>query len=294
MDSAVRGVSVALMGIDGAGKTTLLNHLGRALDELGFECVDTSRKAAIRSARSDGGFPARSLERLWLESWRSLLGGGHADGSPVDSAIPLEFTDRTEVASGWIVDRLPASIAGVRRSGPLASASTELTMDQIIRAEVVEPVLARGAVTLADGFGFSTATKNIRIAREIPADATSDDALDQFETFFRTAYSMPLLQPDIGFLLDVEPRRSYEWRMRQDGRLGAGEDLWLAGRRGADAYMALQTAVAAKLRAAAVDWGWNVLQIDGRPQRETAAHAVEVLTKDTAVQRLIEHRVDVK
>ncbi|WP_433272792.1 hypothetical protein ACQPZF_17355 [Actinosynnema sp. CS-041913] len=286
-------MSVTLMGIDGAGKTTLLRHLGRALSELGIECVDTSRNAAIRAAGATDGFPARSLERLWLESWRLLLGGGRAGRSPVDPVVPLEFGEGTEVASGWIVDRLPPVVEGVRRSGPVASALAELTIDQVVRAEVVEPVLARGAVALGDGFGFTTAVKNLGIVREIPADTTSDDALDQFEEVFRAAYSVPFLQPDVGFLLDVDPRLSGEWRLRQNGRLGAGEDLRLAGRGGVDTYVALQTPVAAKLRAAAADWGWHVLEIDGRPQRETAAQAVATMMREPAVQRLVRHRVGV-
>ena len=281
------------MGIDGAGKTTLIEYLQKALVESGVECVDTSRKPAIRSARSTMGFPARSLERLWLESWRLLLGGGHTDQVPADAAIPLRFGDDTEVASGWIVDQLPTDVAGVRRSGPVASALAELTIDQVVQAEVIEPVLARGSVALMDGFGFKTATKNIGIAREIPCDTMSDDALDQFDALFRTAYSTPFLQPDIGFLLDVDPRLSYEWRMAQDGRLGAGEDLWLAGRKGADAFIALQGTVAAKLRTVAADWGWHVLEITGGPQQETVARAVEIMMRDPRIRQLTETRTSV-
>jgi hypothetical protein len=285
-----RGVSVALMGIDGAGKTSLLRYLGQALAEIGVESVDASKKPAIGAARLAGGFPARSLERLWLESWRLVLGGGHAGEVSVDTVIPLQFTDETRVASGWIVDALPAEVVGVRRSGPVASALNELTLDQVIQAEITGPALERGAVAFVDGFGFKPAIKNICIAREITDDSMSDDALDQFESIIHTAYSVPFLQPDIGFLLDADPVRSYEWRMRQDGRLGTGEDLWLAGRTGRTAFLALQTALAAKLRAAAAGWGWHVLEIDGRPQRETAAQATDIMLRDPRIQRLAGQR----
>jgi len=278
------------MGIDGAGKTSLLRYLREALAEVEIECVDTSKKPAIRAARANKGFPARSLERLWLESWRLLLGGGHSNQVPADTAIPLQFTDRTVVASDWIVDALPADVVDVRRSGPVASAMNELTLDQIIQAEIIGPVRMRGAVALVDGFGFKPAIKNINIAREISDDSISDHALDQFEELIRAAYSIPFLQPDIGFLLDADPRQSYEWRMRQDGRLGAGEDLWLAGRKGEASFVALQDILAAKLRAAAADWGWHVLEIDGRPQRETAAQAIEIMMRDPGIQRLSRQR----
>jgi hypothetical protein len=186
-----RGVSVALMGIDGAGKTSLLRYLGQALAEIGVESVDASKKPAIGAARLAGGFPARSLERLWLESWRLVLGGGHAGEVSVDTVIPLQFTDETRVASGWIVDALPAEVVGVRRSGPVASALNELTLDQVIQAEITGPALERGAVAFVDGFGFKPAIKNICIAREITDDSMSDDALDQFESIIHTAYSFP-------------------------------------------------------------------------------------------------------
>jgi len=276
-----------LMGIDGAGKTSLLKYLRQALTEIGVEAVDTSKKPAIGAARSDKDYPARSLERLWLESWRLLLGGGHFNEVPADTAIPLQFTEWTTVASDWIHDALPTDVVGVRRSGPLGSALNEVVMDQLIQAEIIEPLLERGAVAMVDGFGFKPAIRNIGIAREISDDTIPDDALDQFETVLHAAYSVPFLQPDIGFLLDADPHRSYEWRMRQDGRLAPSEDLWLAGRKGEAAFIALHTMVAAKLRTVAVDWGWHVLKIDGRPQRETTAEAIEIMMRDPGIQRLM-------
>ncbi|MFI6505415.1 hypothetical protein [Nonomuraea typhae] len=278
------------MGIDGAGKTTLLEYVRPALAEAGIECVDTSKRPAIRSVQSNEGFPARSLERLWLELWRLLLGGGRSDSDqlPADTAIPLQFTDQTKVASGWITDALPADVTGVRRSGLVASGLTELAIDQLIRAEIIEPVLARGAVAMLDAFGFKPTLIRIAIAREIADDTMSGDALDQFEAVLRAAYSTSFLQPDIGFLLDADPQRSYEWRMRQEGRLGVSEDLWLAGRKGGASYLALQTIMADKLRTAAVDWGWHILKVDGRPQRETADEAVEIMMHDAGMRRLIE------
>lgn len=285
------GAYVALMGIDGAGKTSLVAHLRQALEKSGLECVDTSKQPAIRSVRSNQGFPARSLERLWLELWRLLLGGGHADHVPADAAIPLQFTDQTRVASDWIEDALPDQVVGVRRSGPVACALTEFAIDQIIRAEIIGPVLNRGAVAINDNFGFKPTIKNICVAREISDDMVSDDALEQFESLLRVAYSLPFLQPDIGFLLDVDPRQAYQWRMHQDGRVGLNEDLWLAGQRGKDSFLTLQTTMAAMLREVASDWGWHVLTIDGRPQRETAAQAVELIMRDQRVRRLTEHGV---
>lgn len=283
------GAYIALMGIDGAGKTSLVEHLRQALAESGLECVDASKQPAIRSVRSNQGFPARSLERLWLELWRLLLGGGHSDHVPADTAIPLQFTEQTRVASDWIEAALPGQVVGVRRSGPVACALTELAIDQIIRAEIIAPILDRGAVAINDNFGFKPTVKNICVAREISDDIVTNDALDQFEMLLRAAYSLPFLQPDIGFLLDVDPQQAYQWRMRQDGRVGLNEDLWLAGQRGEASFLALQTTMAALLRELANDWGWHVLKIDGRPQRETAAQAVELIMRDPGIRRLTEH-----
>lgn len=274
------------MGIDGAGKTSLLKYLVRALTAAGVECVDVSKKPAIRAARGSPGFPGRSIERLWLESWRLLLGGGQAGGKPVDAVLPLQFSELTEVSSGWILDMLPDKVADVRRAGPVASMLTEMTIDQIVRAEVTGPVLNGDSVAVADGFGFKTAMKNICIARELPADTISDHALDGFERLVRVAYSAPFLQPDVGLFLDVDPRRSYGWRLLQDGRLGAAEDMWLAGRHGPDSFTDLQSAVAEELRMAAADWGWHTIQIDGRAQEETAAEAASIVMRHPGIQRL--------
>jgi hypothetical protein len=186
---------------------------------------------------------------------------------------------------------MPSHVSDVRWSGPVACALTELVIDQLIRAEITAPILDRGAVGITDNFGFKPTLKNICVAREMPGDATSAAALDQFETVLRTAYSLPFMQPHIGFLLDVDPQLAYQWRMRQDGRVGVNEDLWLAGRRGEESFMALQNVMAAKLREAAVEWGWHVLEIDGRPQSETAAEAIETIMRAPGVQRLTDREV---
>lgn len=283
-----RGFSVALMGIDGAGKTSLAGHLRRAFEDAGVECAEVGRKPAVRAAGA--GFPGPSLERLWLESWRLMFGGGHAGGEPVDRAVPREFT---RMSSDEIVSGLPERVTGVRRSGLLASLWTEYTIDQLVRAEAVEPVLARGAVALSDGFGFKGAAKVLRIARRVPDDTVTDAVVERTAALVRTAYSDPFLQPDLGFLLDADPERSYGWRLAQSGRMGPAEDLWLAGRSGRESFVELQVAVAADLRAAAADWGWAVLPVDGRAQEETAAEAVRIALANPRVrQRLDGDRPD--
>jgi hypothetical protein len=282
-----RGVSVALMGIDGAGKTSLAGHLRRAFEGVGIECVEVGRKPAVRAAGA--AFPGPSLERLWLESWRLLFGGGHADGRPVDAAVPGQFT---RMSSDEIVYQLPERVTGVRRSGPLASLWTEYTIDQLVRAEAVEPVLARGAVALSDGFGFKGAAKVLGIARRLVDDTVTDAVLDRTAALVRMAYSDPFLQPDLGFLLDADPERSYGWRLSQSGRMGPAEDLWLAGRSGVESFVELQRSVAADLRSAATEWGWTVLPVDGRPQDETATEAVRIALAHPHVQRCANSRLD--
>jgi thymidylate kinase len=285
-----RGVSIALMGIDGSGKTSLVTHLVRALDEAGLVWVDASRKSAIRGANGASGYPGASLERLWLESWRLLFGGGHRSGSPVDAMVPLQFEG---MSTDGFIDLLPEGVAGVRRSGPVAAMWTEYTIDQIVRAEAVEPALARGAIVLSDGFGYKGAAKALRIARELPDQTMSDETLDRVSDLIRAAYGDPYLQPDIGILLDADAERSYRWR-RGRGRLSPAEDLWLAGRTGPVAFRDLQSAVAHDLTAAAGYWNWHVLRIDGRPQRATAEEAIGIVLGDPRVrERIADRRNDV-
>ncbi|MDG4808717.1 hypothetical protein O7634_18385 [Micromonospora sp. WMMD1120] len=281
-----RGISIALMGIDGSGKTSLLTHLGRAFDDAGLEWVNVGRKSVIRQAADTGGYPGASLERLWLEAWRLLFGGGHRSGSPVDAVIPLQFEGMT---TDRFIELLPDSVAGVRRSGPVSTMWTEYAIDQIVRAEAVEPALRRGAIALSDGFGYKSAAKVLRIARELPDPAIPDETLDRFSDLIRTAYGDAYLQPDIGILLDADPERSYEWR-RGLGRLGPAEDLWLAGRTGRAAFVDLQSAVAQDLVDAAKAWGWHVLRVDGRPQRTTAEEAMDIVLRHRRVRERVGDR----
>lgn len=274
------GGYVALMGIDGAGKSTLAARLRAAFAEAGIECVAVGRKPAIRAAAT--GFPGPSLERLWLESWRLLFGGGHDGGRPVDTAVPLSFL---RMSTSDITEALPDHVRDVRRSGPVASLWTEYVIDQLVRAEAVAPVLARGGLALSDGFGFKGAVKALHVARRLPEGAVPDGVLDRTAALLRQAYGDPFMQPDLGFLLDADPVLAHGWRTAQSARPGPAEDLWLAGRSDAESFVELQTAVAADLRAAAGDWGWTVLPVDGRPQEETVARAVDIALRHPFVAR---------
>jgi thymidylate kinase len=95
----------------------------------------------------------------------------------------------------------------------------------------------------------------------------------------------PFMQPDIGLLLDADAELTYGWRISQERRLGPAEDLSLAGRPGRESYLEFQAGLAKEYRAAAEAWGWRVLPVDGRPQAQTVAEALDVVLADLPADR---------
>ncbi|WP_159011668.1 hypothetical protein [Streptomyces sp. NRRL F-5123] len=277
------GISLALMGIDGAGKSTLARALREELTARGAEVVDVTWAGAV--AALPAGYPRTSIEQLGVEGWRLFYAGRTIDDAPVDEAIPRLFAD---FGASELPRRIGEAGGRAHQSGVVASALVELAGHYLLRSAVAAPVVARGGVALNDGFGLKNVLKCLRLAEQMPDGEIPASTLRSLAGQVTEIFSDPFLQPDVGLLLDADPALSYRWRMDQNGRLGAGEDLDFAGRPGRDGYLALQGALAAEYRAAAERWGWHVLPVDGRPQHETAEEGLRAVLGDNRVRALLE------
>ncbi|MEU3660338.1 hypothetical protein AB0E77_11325 [Streptomyces sp. NPDC032940] len=276
------GISLALMGIDGAGKTTLARAFREELSARGVEVVDVTWAGAVGSLPA--GFPRTSIEQLGVEGWRLFYAGRTIDGRPVDELVPQLFSD---FGASDLPRRIGEAQGRARQSGVITSALVELAGHCLLQSAVAAPVVARGGVALNDGFGLKNVLKCLRLAQRMPDGEVASESLHALAEHVTGIFSDGFLQPDVGFLLDADPRLSFEWRMAQNGRLGAGEDLEFAGRPGRESYLSFQGALAAEYRAAAKDWGWHVLDVDGRPQSETVAEGLRVLLDHAKVRPLL-------
>jgi thymidylate kinase len=276
------GLSLALMGIDGAGKSTLVSELRRALGAGGREVLPVTWESTVSAFGGDRtGYPMATLEMLGIEGWRLMYAApGHPDRTAYED-IPRWLT---EEGPRGMLSRLPADPVGGHQAALVTSALLEMTGHQLIQAEVVVPALARGAVTLCDGYGYKNVVKVLRMAQLMPGPfpaATLDMLLD---CALRT-FGDPFMQPDIGLLLDADAELTYGWRISQERRLGPAEDLSLAGRPGRESYLEFQAGLAKEYRAAAEAWGWRVLPVDGRPQAQTVAEALDIVLADLPADR---------
>ncbi len=282
-----RGVSIALIGIDGAGKTTLARALTAALAERGVEVVDVTWVGAVGSLPA--GYPRTSIEQLGVEGWRLFYAGRTIEGRPVDELVPSLFAD---FGASELPLRIEAASGAARQSGVVTSALVELAGNYLLHMAVAGPVLRRGGVALNDGFGLKNVLKAIRLAARMAPDEVPPDALDALAQHAIAVFSDAFLQPDIGFLLDADPRLSHDWRVAQNGRLGAGEDLDFAGRPGRETYLEFQSSLAAEYREVSRRWGWHALSVDGRPAAETAAEAVGLVLDHPGITALIAAAAD--
>lgn len=276
------GISLALMGIDGAGKTTLARALRQELTDRGVNVVDVTWAGAV--AALPGGYPRTSIEQLGVEGWRLFYAGRTIDGRPVDELVPQLFSD---FGASDLPRRIGEAEGRAHQSGVITSALVELAGHFLLQSAVAAPVIERGGVALNDGFGLKNVLKCLRLAEQMPDGPVPAQTLRRLAEQVTAVFSLPFLQPDVGILLDADPQLSYEWRMAQNGRLGAGEDLEFAGRPGRETYLSFQGALAAEYRSAAERWGWHVLPVDGRPQNETVAEGVRVLLGHDKVRALL-------
>lgn len=272
------GLSIALMGIDGAGKSTLVSELRRAFGAAGREAVPVTWESAVAAAGEDRtGYPVATLELLGIEGWRLMYAAPGRPDRTYYEDIPRWIA---EEGPRGMLSRLPIDPVGGHQAALVTSALLEMTGHQLVQAEVVVPALARGAVTLCDGFGYKNVVKVLRMAQLMPGpfpEATLDMLLD---CALRT-FGDPFMQPGIGLLLDADAQLTYQWRISQDRRLGPAEDLSLAGRPGRESYLEFQAGLAKEYRAAAEAWGWSVLPVDGRPQAQTVAEALDIVLADS-------------
>lgn len=275
------GASIALIGIDGAGKTSLMGPLRDALMQRGFTVAEVNWQNALRTTGPD--YPGISLEQLHVEAWRLFFADGVADGRKIDQEIPRAYSEFT---TSGVLESLAGTPQGARQSGLVGSALVEFAVEYLLQAEFVRPTMAEGKVTISDGFGFKNVTKVLKLAGEMPQSVRSipRESLDVLVGAVRAAYASPFLQPTLGILLDADPALTYDWRTRQAGGLGFGEDYSVTGRSDRDSYVELQTYMAEQYRSAAAEWGWQVVPVDGRPQRETIAEARRIVLEHPAFQ----------
>src|SRR5215204_4803377 len=275
------GFSIALMGIDGAGKSTLVTALWRVLADQGREVVPVTWEAAVAAAGDRTRYPAATLELLGIEGWRLMYAAPDHPERTYYEDIPRWIA---EDGPRGMLAKLPTDPVGGHQAALVTSALLEMVGNQLVQAEVVLPALSRGAVTLCDGFGYKTVVKVLRMAQLMPGafpPATLDMLLD---CAVRT-FGDPFMQPRIGLLLDADPGLTYQWRISQERRLGPAEDLSLAGRPGRESYLEFQARLGKEYRAAAEAWGWRVLPVDGRPQAQTVAEALDVVLSGRPVDR---------
>ena len=268
------GLSIALMGIDGAGKSTLVSELRRVLGADGREVLPVGwESAAAAFGGNRTGYPLATLEMLGVEGWRLMYAAPDHPDRTLYEDIPRWIA---EEGPRGMLSRLPTDPVGGHQAALVTSALLEMTGHQLLQAEVVAPALARGAVTLCDGFGYKNVVKVLRMAQLMPGPfpvATLDMLLD---CALRT-FGDPFMQPSIGLLLDADAELTYEWRISQERRLGPAEDLSLAGRPGRESYLEFQAGLAKEYRATAEAWGWRVLPVDGRPQAQTVSEALDAV-----------------
>ena len=270
MDS---GLSVALMGIDGAGKSTLVAALRSTLEAEGREVVPVTWEAAVSELGGDrSAYPLATLETLGVEGWRLM----YAD-LPAYRDIPGWLADH---GAREMIGMLPVDPVGGRQSALVTSALIEMTGHQLLQAEVVVPALARGAVTVCDGFGFKNVLKVLRMAQLVPGPVPAA-SMELLIRHAREVFGGEFMRPRVGLLLDADPALTYGWRIGQRDRLGPVEDLSLAGRPGRESYLEFQSALAAEFRSVAASWGWHALPVDGRPQDRTIAEALDVVLLGT-------------
>ncbi|WP_031513317.1 hypothetical protein [Streptomyces sp. NRRL F-5123] len=259
-----------------------MGPLRDALEQQGFAVVEVNWKNALKETGAD--YPGISLEQLYVEAWRLFFADGLADGRKIDQEIPRAYSEFT---SSSMLESLAGTPQGARPSGLVGSALVEFAVDYLLQAEFIRPAMAEGKVTLADGFGFKNVTKVLKLAGEMPQSERSipRESLDALVGAVRAAYASPFLQPTLGILLDADPALTYDWRTRQAGGLGFGEDYSVTGRSDRDSYIELQTYMAEQYRSAAAEWGWQVIPVDGRPQSETVAEARRIVTGHPAFRR---------
>ena len=268
------GLSIALMGIDGAGKSTLVAELRRVFGDQGREVVPVTWEAAVAAAKGNRtAYPVATLEMLGVEGWRLMYAAPDHPERTYYEDIPRWIAE--EGPRGMIA-KLPTDPVGGHQAALVTSALLEMVGHQLVQAEVVQPALARGAVTLSDGFGFKNVVKVLRMAQLMPG-AFPAGTLDMLLDCTMRTFGDAFMQPDIGLLLDADAALTYDWRMSQEARLGPAEDLSLAGRPGRESYLEFQAALAKEYRAAAEAWGWHVLPVDGRPQAQTVTEALDVV-----------------
>jgi hypothetical protein len=268
------GLSIALMGIDGAGKSTLVSELRRVFGAEGREVVPVTWEAAVAAAGGDRtGYPVATLEMLGVEGWRLMYAAPGRPERRFYEDIPRWIAE--EGPRGMIA-KLPTDPVGGHQAALVTSALLEMVGHQLVQAEVVVPALERGAVTLCDGFGFKNVVKVLRMAQLMPG-AFPASTLDMLLDCALRTFGDPFMQPRIGLLLDADAQLTYGWRISQERRLGPAEDLSLAGRPGRESYLEFQAGLAKEYRAAAEAWGWHVLPVDGRPQAQTVAEALDVV-----------------
>ncbi|MEU6901668.1 hypothetical protein [Streptomyces virginiae] len=270
------------MGIDGSGKTTLARALRKELTKHGVEVVDVSWAGVVGSLPA--GFPRTSIEQLGVQGWGLFYAGRTIDGRPVDELVPQLFSD---FGASDLPRRIGEAKGHARQPAVVTSALVELAGHFLLQSAVAAPVVGRGGVALNDGFGLKNVLKCLRLAEQMPSGEVPAGTLRNLAEQVTAMFSDPFLQPDVGLLLDADPRLSYEWRMTQNGRLGAGEDLGFAGRPGRDTYLSFQGAMASEYRSAAERWGWLVLGVDGRPQAETVEEGVRAVLGHDKVRSLL-------
>ncbi|MEN3612153.1 hypothetical protein AAH979_21695 [Plantactinospora sp. ZYX-F-223] len=275
------GVSIALMGIDGCGKTTLAGQLRRTLADAGLEVVDPGLNAALSRTGLPAGYPRSSLELLALEAWRLFYAGSTVHGRPAEEAVAAAFASSGIAKLG---EGLPGGPPGVRQPGIVVSALIEFAGHYLLRAELIQPALLRGAVCVSDGFPLKNVVRTLRLAQRMPDPPMPPGALDTLVDAVRASYGDAYLQPEIGILLDADPELAYRWRVSQTGRIEPGADLSVTGRTGPESYLRFQAAMADEYRAAAREWGWHVLPVDGRPQWQTVAEAVDIVLKHPRIR----------
>ncbi|AZK97698.1 MULTISPECIES: hypothetical protein [Streptomyces] len=260
-----QGLTVAFLGIDGIGKSTLCRAFEERARAAGAEVVTVTWRSALEETATP--WPAVPLQQLWLESFRTLYGGGLREGQPLDIPRGYDVWD----AQQWERHLAAEPVMHNRASGALAAAFVEIAGNIILASEVTRQAVARGAVVVQESYPIKHVLKELAVADRLalqgreegdPAAAAVGSLAGTVRGLLDVIFSSSLLRPDIGILVDGPSAYAYRWRTAQNGAVGALEDYGPAGERSEESFSRMQDETAKLFREYADSLGWTVHQVD--------------------------------
>ncbi|MCX5379755.1 hypothetical protein [Streptomyces sp. NBC_00091] len=281
----MRGILVSFLGADGIGKSTLVDSIAESLEAEGVKVRHVSWRRVIEEA--DTSWPVDGLQELWLEAFRTLVGGARTASGPL--SLPRDYGEW--VSGGWEATLAETELNGVGPAGPLASALVGLAGGVLLAGDAVEPALERGEVVLQETFPFKQVLKKIFVCRRIVGDDPGWTAvLDRMQVMVEDVFGSRVFQPDVGVLVDGPLDMAFQWRMAQSGQVGVLEDYRVAGDSGEAGYLQMQQESVEVFRRLAGQWDWLVHQVDGAGLESNLRRGRAMVLGHPALQGFLDSR----